>query len=63
MEYPTEKEIQDATQLQLCGWYRSLPSPATPEETGLMDAIIRRWRDGGRFTPEISKALGFEGAN
>ena len=56
--YPTSDEIEDANQMALCRWYRYLHSPDTDERIGLLNRIIDRWREGGGFTPEISKAIG-----
>jgi len=56
--YPTLDQIEIATQITLCRWYRFLPSPDTDQRKVLLNRIIERWGEGGGFTPEISKAIG-----
>ncbi len=72
MGYPTKEQIEAAGRLQICEWYRSLPSPgstaidsgreafdkAIAVEAPLMDLIAIRYRDLGGMTPAISKQLG-----
>jgi len=72
MEYPTMEEVEAADHLQICKWYRFLPSPGTialgraPEvhktmvkkERLIMDAISNRFLQGGGMSPEISKKIG-----
>jgi len=70
MEYPTIEEVQKATRMELCRWYRFLPSPgmnttknsefesALQREAKIMLLITDRLKGFGGFTPEISKALG-----
>jgi hypothetical protein len=72
MTYPTLEAVNAADRIQICSWYRFLPSPGasaigTPEfeavlksEGAIMDRIDARLRALGGFTPEISKAIGFE---
>lgn len=77
VSYPTPEEVEQANHLQLCRWYRFLPSPGMnaigtdePEFTNvitrqrkIMDRIVERFKEGGGFTPAISKAIGWEKAN
>jgi hypothetical protein len=73
MSYPSMESVESADQLQLCRWYRFLPSPGADaigggdrevfnkllsEEKPVMDRICERVKDGGGFTPAISKAIG-----
>jgi len=69
--YPTMQQIEEASQLELCKWYRFLPSPgssatASPNfrevmdsQKPIMDRIVERVKEGGGFTPEISKEIGW----
>ena len=58
--YPTAKEVEDADRFQLCKWHRFLRSPMTDEEVILNHKMFERWTETGGFTPEISKAIGWE---
>lgn len=73
--YPTMEQVEKASQLRLCGWHRFLPSPGSRaigsstreefekslmEETAIIKRIMERVKEGGGFTPEISKTLGWE---
>ena len=72
MKFPTLNDVNAADRLQICRWYRFLPSPGTSAigtdefETVLkaqgtiMDRIGERLNALGGFTPEISKTLGFQ---
>lgn len=69
--YPSVKQVNAATHLQLCSWYRFLPSPGSraigtahfadvlAAEKTVMDRIVERVKELGGFTPEISKQLGW----
>lgn len=71
MSYPTEQEVKDASREQLCSWWRFLPSPGMnaigkPDfnevmlaEAKIMNQIGVRFGEVGGFTPEISKAIGW----
>jgi hypothetical protein len=60
MKYPTREEIAAATRYQLCVWHRFLRSPETLEEVELNRLMFKRWNEAGGFTPEISKAIGWD---
>lgn len=72
MNYPTLKQVEKATHIQLARWYRFLPSPGfmwieskkfeekLNEETDVMNLIIKRLKDKGGITPEISKQIGWD---
>jgi hypothetical protein len=72
MKYPTIEEVEKASHIQICKWYRFLPSPGTQaigtkyfdevliEETEIMNKITKRLSNFGGFTPEISKQIGWE---
>lgn len=72
--YPTMEEVEKADRYQLCKWWRFLHSPGLKatdrpraqfllimeEEGRIMDRIRKRFDEFGGFTPEISKALGWD---
>ncbi len=72
MEYPTMEEVETAEYIQICRWYRFLPSPGTiaegraPEvhktmvkkERIILDAISNKVLAAGGISPEISKKIG-----
>ena len=72
MPYPTMEEVDAASRTQICRWYRFLPSPgiaaagtdkfdaALERELPIMKRISDRYKELGGFTPEISKALGWD---
>ena len=69
--YPTMQQVEEASQLQLCEWYRFLSSPgagaiSSPNfrevmhsQKAIMGRIVERTKEGGGFTPEISKKIGW----
>ena len=69
--YPSLEAVNAADRMQICSWYRFLPSPGTwaigtdqleatlREEAEIMDRIAERFREFGGFTPQISKSIGF----
>lgn len=71
--YPTIEDVQKADQLQLCRWLRFLQSPGLSaigrsdfysvmdHEAAILNRIMERSIEGGGFTPQISKAIGWEG--
>jgi len=73
MRYPKLAAVEAADQMQLCRWWRFLPSPgmaaveagdpqanaSIDAEAAIMDRIAARLKEAGGFTPEISKALGW----
>jgi len=61
VNYPTLEAVEQAKQMTLCAWYRFLPSPATDSQVQVMNLIVKRHKEAGGFTPEISKSLGWEG--
>ena len=72
MNYPSIEEVESASHEQICRWYRHLPSPgfrrvgyddfeaAMNREAPIMTRIAERLTEGGGFTPEISKRLGWD---
>ena len=72
MLYPTLKEVEKTSRVQLARWYRFLPSPGNAaigkktfekilgEEKAVMDRICERFKELGGMTSEISKILGWE---
>lgn len=59
MNYPTIEQVNGANQIQLCTWYRFLPSTSNDSEMEIMKLIVKKCLDGGGFTPEISKQIGW----
>ena len=59
MTYPTFEQVEKADQYTLCMWHRFLPSPTTDEQVKLNQRMWDRWSEGGGFTPEISKSIGW----
>ena len=73
MNYPTKDEVEQASHMQVCQWYRFLPSPGTSalggnrsqfearmaQERVVMDRIVERFNELGGMTTEISKAIGW----
>lgn len=69
--FPTLAEVDEADRIQLCRWWRFLPSPGESaigtnefhellkSEGIIMDRITERFHEAGGFTPEISKRLGW----
>lgn len=69
--YPTLEQVEKASHLELCRWYRFLPSPGEfaigkdnfrevmEQEAKVMGRVVDRVKDFGGFTPEISKTLGW----
>lgn len=67
--YPTIDQVRQADHVQICRWYRFLPSPGSKyigtsvfserleSEGAIMDIIVERFRADGGFTPEISKMI------
>lgn len=60
MKYPTLKEVNQASHLQICKWYRNLPLSSNKEEEVIIDEICNRFDELGGFTPEISKQIGWK---
>jgi hypothetical protein len=67
MDYPTFEAVMNATHEQLARWYRFLPTPGTTKagavalehEQTIMELVMRRLRQFGGITPEISKRVGW----
>ncbi len=59
MDYPTLEQVEQADRMQICRWYRFLPSPVFPDEEEVMGSICRKFKEFGGFTPDISKAIGW----
>lgn len=57
--YPTIEEVKNADHLQICKWYRFLPS-ADNDNWDAQDLIYNRFHEGGGMTPEISKKIGWD---
>ena len=67
---PTMDEVNAADHMQICRWYRFLPSPGSlaidmpdfrevmEKESKIMDRICERLEEFGGFTHAISKAIG-----
>ena len=73
MAYPTKKEAEGASRIQLAYWHRFLPSPGTSaigknnfeqklsEEAEILNLIEKRFKELGGMTPGISKLIGLGG--
>ncbi len=59
MTYPTLDLVELADRLQICRWYRFLPSPVTDQQIAIMNHLVSRFKELGGFTPAISKHLGW----
>mgnify|MGYP001572797337 CR=1 FL=1 len=71
MKYPTLEEVNKATHIEICRWWRFLPSTGLNyigelnfieklnEEVVIMNRIADRLKKFGGFTPEISKEIGW----
>jgi hypothetical protein len=71
--YPTLEQVNVAPHIEICRWWRFLPSPgagsiknggkdfdiALESELLIMNRIAERLQELGGFTPEISKAIGW----
>jgi len=58
MKYPSIKEIKICEdRIQICKWYRYLPSPSTQLEQSILHHIVRKFEIMGGFNPEISKII------
>lgn len=51
MQYPTPEQVENASRVQICRWYRFLKSPETPEQIDIMDDIVERFNELGGMTP------------
>jgi len=62
MEFPTIAEVNVASRIEICRWHRFLPSAINEKDRAVQDRIHERYEEVGGFTPEISKAIGWDGA-
>jgi hypothetical protein len=60
MQYPTLEAVERAERMQLCRWWRFLRSPESDYEIKVNKRLAERFHEVGGFTPEISKALGWD---
>lgn len=72
MEYPTLKKVEEANKEQLAYWSRFLPSPGQnfigkenfeeklQEELEILNLILKRFKDGGGWNPQLSKQVGWD---
>ncbi len=59
MIFPSLSDVDQADRIQICRWYRFLPSGVTEEERKIQDRIYEQFQKFGGFTPEISKQIGW----
>ena len=59
MNYPTIEEVKNADRVQICRWYRFLPSPINVDQIIILNHIVERFKTMGGFTPQISKMIGW----
>lgn len=57
--FPTLEEVEKASHLQICRWWRFLRSGENAEEYKIQAKIAMRYKELGGMTPEISKKLGW----
>ena len=55
MKYPTKKQIEKATYLQISKWYESLPDAKTQNEIDLIFLIANRLNEFNRLYLKKSK--------
>ncbi len=60
MSYPTLEQVEVANRTQICRWHRFLNSPETTEQVEINNFIVKRFKELGGFTPEISKQVGWD---
>ena len=60
MRFPTLVEVNAADRVEICRWHRFLPSATNDADMAVQDRIYERYKEVGGFTPEISKAIGWE---
>lgn len=59
IKYPnTFYDINNASRLQICKWYRFLPQPKNEAQKTILDRVISRFYEIGGYTVEISKEIG-----
>jgi hypothetical protein len=57
-DFPTIKEVKNASKEQLARWYRFLPSGDTAEQQKVIELIRKRFKELGGMTPALSKKIG-----
>lgn len=57
MKMPTMEEIEKADRIQICKWYRFVPSPETDTEVKSLNRIVARFDELGGMTPDISRLI------
>lgn len=72
MKYPTKEEVEKASHMELGRWKRFLESPGMSAtgtvqfkrtlniERAIMDRICVRFEQFGGWTPQLSKAIGWD---
>jgi len=74
INYPTLEEVEKANHIQICRWWRFLPSPGSralgknyeifyeclKQEEEILNKISEKLESFGGFTPEISKLIAFQ---
>jgi hypothetical protein len=58
-DFPTLKQVEEASHEQLARWFRFLPSGDTEEQEHIQDRIAARFKALGGMTPALSKKIGF----
>ena len=59
MNYPTLKEVEEASHVQLGRWYRFLESPSYDSELEILNLILERFDKLGGWNPQLSKQVGW----
>jgi len=59
IKYPTHLyEVNNASRLQVCKWYKFLPRAKNEFEALILNRIVDRYHELGGYTVEISKEIG-----
>ena len=60
MKMPTIEEVEKASRLKICTWFRFVRSPITDAEVDIVNRIVERFDELGGMTPAISKRIGWD---
>lgn len=61
MEYPDMKDVDRADHLQICKWWRGLPTPKDSAQRAVLNFVVTKFSQGGGLTSEIIDQLQKEG--
>ena len=60
MKMPTIEEVEKASRLKICTWFRFIRSPISDDEVDIVNRIVERFDELGGMTPAISKRIGWD---